>query len=287
MNTVRNIKTTYLAAFLVGVLLALLLVAPARSAEPAPLDRLAVVRFTAEADGRLRQQHAILHDDGRLALRASFMVPRPANTPDWVLGRNLIPVESWHAYYGLGYDALRRFELHDGGARVTFGDQSFLLVAPSFAEPLTDGRLINISARSRVTPGVGTDYASAGFVIEGRPRTVLIRAVGPTLQRFGVGAWLRDPFLSIKPASGRTLYFNDNWNSAAEVAAIREVAARVGAFPLDEDAGDSARLVELPPGAYTVIVESATTAFNAGDVLIEIYSVPDSILPAGALAAAP
>jgi len=135
MHTVRNTKSTYLAAFLVGALIALLLVVPARSAEPAPLDRLAVVRFTAEADGRRRQQHAVLHDDGRLALRASFRVPRPAQTPDWVLGRNLIPVESWHAYYSLGYEALRRFELHDGGARVTFGDQSFLLVAPNVEAP--------------------------------------------------------------------------------------------------------------------------------------------------------
>ncbi len=278
MPTVRNTKSTYLAAFLVGALIALLLVAPARSAEPAPLDRIAVVRFTAEPDGRLRQQHAVLHDDGRVALRAGFVVPRPANTPDWVLGRNLIPVESWQAYYSLGYDALRRFELHDGGARVHLGDLAFLLVAPSFAEPLNDGRLINVSARSRVTPGVGTDYASAGFVIEGRPRTVLIRAVGPTLQRFGIGAWLRDPFLSIRPANGQTLHFNDNWTAAAEAAAIRAVAARVGAFALDEAATDAARLVELPPGAYTVIVESATAAFTAGDVLIEIYSVPETAL---------
>lgn len=287
MHTVRNIKTTCLAAFLIGAAIALLLAAPARSAEPAPLDRIAVVRFTAEPDGRLRQQHAVLHDDGRLALRAAFVVARPANTPDWVLGRNLIPVEAWQAYYGLGYDALRRFELLDGGAHVQFGNLAFVLVAPSFAEPLNDGRLINVSARSRVTPGVGTDYASAGFVIEGRARTVLIRAVGPTLQRFGIGAWLRDPFLSIRPANGRTLYFNDNWTAAGEAAAIRAVAARVGAFALDEDATDAARLVELPPGAYTVIVESATTAFTAGDVLIEIYSVPDHLLPAAAATAAP
>lgn len=47
MPTVRNTKSTYLAAFLVGALIALLLVAPARSAELAP-------RFTAEIAATVR-----------------------------------------------------------------------------------------------------------------------------------------------------------------------------------------------------------------------------------------
>ena len=274
MNKVRSQKAAYLAAFLIGAAVALLLAVPARSAEPFRLDRIGVVRFTAERDGQLRRQQAVLHADGRLQLRAAFTIARPANTPEWVLGRNLIPVEAWHAYYALGTGALQQFELHDFGARVYFGDEAFLLVAPNFEGPLATGRVINLSAQLRISadrPGI------AGFVIDEQARTVLIRAVGPTLQKFGIGAPAPDPFLSVK-RNGQTIHFNDNWNAAAESVAIRDAAVRVGAFPLDEGARDAARLIELPPGAYTVAVEPAAADVAGGDVLLEIYSVPPDIV---------
>lgn len=275
MNNVRSIRATYVAAFLLGALIALLIAAPVRGAESMQLDRLAVVRFTAEPDAQLRQQNAVLHDDGRFLPRASFVISRPANTPEWVLGRNLVPVEAWAAYYNLGYNALGRFELHDGGARVHIGEQAYLLVAPSFEVSLADGRLANISARVRLADG--GDVATAGFFVDDRSRVVLIRAIGPGLQRFGVTAPVADPFLSVKKG-GTTVYFNDNWSTAGEASAIRTAATRVGAFPLDEESRDAARLIELPPGAYTVQVENASPAGGGGEVLIEIYSVPADVL---------
>lgn len=158
MNFAQSVRGHYIAAFLLGALLALLLLAPARAAEPAPLDRIAVVRFTAGPDQTLLRQTAVLHDDGRLLPRVTTSIARPRNTPEWVLGRNLVSVDAWSAYYLLGYDALSRFEL--------------------------------------------------------------------------------------------------------------------GAFALDERSTDAAALIELPPGAYTVVVQSASPNFRAGDVLLEIYTVP-------------
>jgi hypothetical protein len=274
MNTLRITRSTYVAAFLLGALIALLVLLPAHAASSGPLDRIAIVRFSAEGDGSLRQQQGLLHDDGRFLPRGSSVVPRPENAPAWVFGRNLIPVEAWHAYYALGYNALSRFELHDGGARVRVGDREFLLVAPSFEVPLTDGRIANVSTRGRLL--APNDVAIVGFVVEDRPRVVLIRAIGPTLQKFGIGSYIPDPFLSVKRGNGQTLYFNDNWNAAAEADAIRAATVRVGAFALDEGSRDAARLVELAPGAYSIHAESATGA-GAGEVLIEVYSVPGDV----------
>jgi hypothetical protein len=271
MNSLRSHKPTCVAAFLLGALLTLIVATPARAAGPAQLDRIAIVRFTAEPGGRLRQQHAVLHDDGRVSLRAAFMVPRPADTPDWVLGRDLVPLDSWQAYYALGYGALERFELHDGGARVEFGGIPFLLVGPNFEAARADGRLANLSTRGRLS--AANDEIIAGFVVEHRPRVVLIRAIGPGLQRFGVSPTAADPFLSVK-RNGQTLYFNDNWSSAGEADAIQAAAARVGAFPLEPGSRDAARLIELSPGAYTLHVQPAGPGGGEGEVLLEIYSVP-------------
>lgn len=273
MNPARTNRATYVAAFLLGALLALLLLAPARAAEPAALDRLGVVRFTAGPDNTLQRQAAVLHDDGRLSLRASVIMARPTNTPAWVLGRNLVPVTAWAAYQSLGYNPLSRFELHDGGVHVFIGEEAFLLVAPNFETWPPDGRLINLSARLHLG-SPGSAHGTVGFVIDDRPRKVLIRAIGPTLARFGIGAWLQDPKLEIWPSSGPAAHRNDNWSDAPVADDVRQAASRVGAFALDEGSADAAALVELPPGAYTVLVQSASPTFRAGDVLVEIYTVP-------------
>ncbi|MEI8257425.1 MAG: hypothetical protein WCJ30_17260, partial [Deltaproteobacteria bacterium] len=74
-------------------------------------------------------------------------------------------------------------------------------------------RLINVSARAQV--GTGDGVLIAGFVIDGTAsRTVLIRAVGPTLGAYGVGGALADPQLELThTVSGATVVVasNDNW----------------------------------------------------------------------------
>ena len=55
-------------------------------------------------------------------------------------------------------------------------------------------------------------------------------------------------------------------------------SARVGAFPLPASSRDSARVVNLAPGAYTVLVESAVPGNAGGTVLIEIYDLPSDFI---------
>lgn len=280
MTQTRSLRSTYIFAFVLGGLIGLLLAKPARAAEPTVLDRVAVVRFTAEGDDKLRRQQGILFDDGRFLPQASSVIDRPANTQPFVLGRNLILNTTWSAYYALGFQSLARFELHDGGAFVFFGDTPYMLIAPNFEDAHSTGPVVNLSTRTRL--GAGTEIVTAGFVITERPRAVLIRAVGPSLQKLGVTGVALDPVLTVKRGS-TTTSTNDNWSATptdatpTDATALRAAATSVGAFPLDENSKDAACIVELPPGAYTVQVQHAAPNASAGEILIEIYTLPADI----------
>ncbi len=128
-------------------------------------------------------------------------------------------------------------------------------------------RLINVSARTQV--GTGADILIAGFNIGGASaKTLLIRAVGPTLSVFGVTGVLADPKLDLY--SGATvLQSNDNWSGAS---AIGTAASSVGAFPLDATSRDAVLLVTLQPGSYTAQVSGVGS--TTGVALVEIYEVP-------------
>ncbi len=126
-------------------------------------------------------------------------------------------------------------------------------------------RLNNVSARNIV--GTGDDILIAGFVVEGTvAKTLLIRAVGPTLASFGVGGTLADPKLEIY--SGTTkIVENDNWS-----AAIGGTFGSVGAFPLVNGSRDAALVVSLMPGAYSAQVSGI--AGGTGEALVEVYEIP-------------
>jgi hypothetical protein len=131
-------------------------------------------------------------------------------------------------------------------------------------------RLVNVSTRAQV--GVGENALFAGFVLGGNsPRTLLIRAIGPTLGSFGVPGTLTDPLLEIYATGISTpRASNDNWNGDA---ALSSVFARVGAFPLPASSSrDAALVISLPPGSYSARV--AGVGDTVGEVLVEIYEVP-------------
>lgn len=131
-------------------------------------------------------------------------------------------------------------------------------------------RLVNLSARSQV--GTGSDLLIPGFVIQGDvAKTVLIRAVGPTLGDFGVPGVLEDPVMGLF-SGAEELANNDDWGSGDQAANIMATAVRVGAFAIDQASKDSALLITLSPGAYTVQV--AGVGDTTGECLVEVYDVP-------------
>jgi uncharacterized delta-60 repeat protein len=149
------------------------------------------------------------------------------------------------------------------------------------ASPLTDTlRLVNISARGSVSPGAGA--LIGGFVVAGSAtKSVLIRGIGPGLAGFGVPGWLSDPVLSVYDSSGNLVAQNLNWASQAvsgpyqaSVTASDIVAmdAAAGAFALAVGSADTALIANLPPGAYTFQVTSASN--TTGEALGEVYELP-------------
>jgi hypothetical protein len=143
-----------------------------------------------------------------------------------------------------------------------------------------DHAIVNISTLARVN--LGNDSLVSGFVISGTTnRQVLVRAIGPTLAAFGVVDPLARPILSV--FNGATLVArNAGWagGSTAPVA-VRAVAAeplldvfdRAGAFRLlDDGSADSAVVVTVSPGAYTVQVKSGDG--TPGAALLEVYDLP-------------
>jgi uncharacterized protein (DUF1800 family) len=136
--------------------------------------------------------------------------------------------------------------------------------------PAAPPRLGNMSTRGEV--GTGANIMIAGFVIgAGDPETVLIRAVGPSLEEIfpkGVTGLLKQPVLSIFDSSGNLIMSNKGWTTGNATAAVMSSA---GAFPLLPNSADSALVATLPAGAYTAQVSglNATT----GVALLEVYEV--------------
>lgn len=131
-------------------------------------------------------------------------------------------------------------------------------------------RLANISSRSYV--GKGDAMMVVGFVVAGTGAEALLgRADGPGLGLFGVAGALPRPTLALGPL-GPGEVVNAGWGNSPDRDALAAAGSRAGAFPLAEGSADSAALVSLPPGAYTLRVYGAGD--TAGVALAELYELP-------------
>jgi hypothetical protein len=127
--------------------------------------------------------------------------------------------------------------------------------------------LVNISGRAYVTGGSGV--LTAGFSISGTTsETVLVRGIGPGLKAFGVGNALSATVVTLYDSSQNPILSNAGWGGDPSINAAGNL---VGAFSLDPNAKDSALLVTLAPGGYTVQVTGANG--SNGEGLAEIYEV--------------
>ncbi len=133
-----------------------------------------------------------------------------------------------------------------------------------------NGRTVNLSTRAQVR--IDDGVLTGGFFVQGPAyKRMLVRAIGPTLEVFGVAGVLRDPVLTINSSQG-VVATNDRWEAAPNVAAMSAAARSVGAFSLAANSEDAALLITLPPGAYTVEIRGKGN--TEGVALLEIYEVP-------------
>jgi hypothetical protein len=131
-------------------------------------------------------------------------------------------------------------------------------------------RLANISTRAAV--GTGGNILIPGFYINGTgTEELLVRADGPALTQYGVSGVLAQPTLSVYDSSGTLIASNTGWGTGSNPAQITSVSASVGAFALAAGSADSALIVNLQPGAYTIQVSGV--GGTTGVALAEIYEV--------------
>jgi arylsulfate sulfotransferase len=130
--------------------------------------------------------------------------------------------------------------------------------------PAVGPQALNLSTRGFVSSG--DSVLIGGFIISGTDsKTVVLRALGPSLSDFGVPGVLGDPVLSLYNSSGTLIATNDNWQSDPHNADIQ----KNGLAPAN--LLESATFQTLAPGAYTVIVTGANLA--QGIALVELYDL--------------
>ncbi|OIR06297.1 Two component regulator propeller [mine drainage metagenome] len=144
-------------------------------------------------------------------------------------------------------------------------------------------KMMGLSCNGYVS-GDGTTL-TAGFVVGGTvPQRVLVRGVGPGLAAQGVAAPLSDPKIalySISNGISTKIAANDNWETQTALTSSQVLAdagqldaafTQTGDFALASGSTDSAMLVTLNPGVYTLVVSGANN--TSGTALAEIYLLP-------------
>ena len=124
--------------------------------------------------------------------------------------------------------------------------------------------LVNLSVRAEVA--ADTPFISTFTLTPGPAKTILLRAVGPSLASFGLSGALADPKLELRDSEGVKVAENDNFE-AGDAAA----AAATGAFPLLPGGKDAVLITTLPAGRYDVRVTGV--GGTAGTALVELYDL--------------
>jgi len=130
--------------------------------------------------------------------------------------------------------------------------------------PRVGPQLLNLSTRGTLSSG--DNVLINGFIIRGtEPKSVVLRALGPSLGGFGVSGVLTDPVLTVHNSSGTVIASNDNWQTDPGAALIAANGLAPG------NPSESATLQTSAPGAYTLVVTGKSS--TPGISLAEIYDV--------------
>jgi hypothetical protein len=130
--------------------------------------------------------------------------------------------------------------------------------------PTVGPQALNLSTRGVVS--VGGNVLIGGFIITGtQPKTIVLRALGPSLSSYGLSGVLSDPVLRVYNSSRTLIATNDNWQSDPNHFVV-ESNGLTPANPLE-----SATAQTLAPGAYTVIVTGHDPTPGIG--LVELYDL--------------
>ena len=130
--------------------------------------------------------------------------------------------------------------------------------------PAVGPQALNVSTRGLV--GTDDNVLIGGFIVSGTdPKTVVLRALGPSLSGFGLSSVLANPVLRVFDSSGTLVAINNDWQSDP-LHFIVESNGLAPSNPLESAAARS-----LAPGSYTVVVTGMDATPGTG--LVEVYDV--------------
>jgi hypothetical protein len=135
----------------------------------------------------------------------------------------------------------------------------------------TPTTLGNIATRLRVE--TGDNALIGGFIVAGtQPKSVIVRAIGPSLTALGIPGVLANPTLELRDGSGALLIANDNWQENATQAALITGAGLAPGNNLE-----SAIAMTLPSNnaGYTAIVRGFNNGTGIG--VVEVYDVDRTV----------
>ena len=123
--------------------------------------------------------------------------------------------------------------------------------------------LANIATRGKVDGG--DNVMIGGFIVGGgQPTDVIVRALGPSLNKAGLANVVDDPMLEVYDGNGLLLAQDDDWRLYQE-----QVLLQKGLAPADDR--EAAMFLTLQPGAYTAVVRAKNN--GTGVALVEVYNL--------------
>ena len=151
---------------------------------------------------------------------------------------------------------------HGGGffATLTVKDSHGLASAnTASAEIKCAAQLLNLSTRLQVQ--TGDNALIGGFIISGsEPKKVILRGIGPSLN---VPGNLDDPVIQLFNSANVNIAGNDDWKTDQQ-----DVEA-TGLAPTNDR--ESAIVITLDPGAYTVVMRGKNNSSGIG--VVEVYDI--------------
>jgi len=195
---------------------------------------------------------------------------------DWIDGPDATTIASYHLDPANSLESALIATLNPGQYSVvmkSFDNGDGVLTGTALIElydlhlnqniPSVPGRAGNISTRGQVL--TGDQVLIGGFIVRGtQDKTVIVRALGPSLGDAGVNNPLADPTLELRNVSGTLIEANDDWQQGPRAGLI-EAEGFAPRRPLE-----AALQRDLAPGNYTAIVRGYN---STGIGLVEVYDL--------------
>jgi hypothetical protein len=169
-----------------------------------------------------------------------------------------VPVHA-HAfeYWNLPVDGVR------GHPTVATAVINWLQAGPPTSNQASTQELLNVSTRTQVLGG--DSVLIGGFIVTGNiAKSVVLRALGPSLADLGVTGVLANPTLELYDSTGALMQQNDNWSSPLPANVV--AAGLTPKYP-----AESLIAATLRPGSYTAVLQGASGSTGVG--LFELYDL--------------